>query len=202
MLVLNYNNKIRSVALQHSQRMAETSYRQGTRYFSYKHQSYNNEESGFLGKIAEILFLQWLRQNSFPVKVSPLDEIAYSDPRSNYDGDFVVVSATGTYKIELKTKSCNCEPQNDYDVGTTRISKADIYVFSRINDNNGTLWIVGFLPTKYFADKARLRPKGELVDNNTNAFNCLANEYVCQIKDLWPMKHFGRVTSDIFGFAS
>jgi hypothetical protein len=188
MLKITYNNKIRKEALRHAKIMSESSYINGTKYFSYKHQSYNNEESSYLGKIAELIFQDWLAKYDVTIIQSPLDEAVYNDPKMNYDGDFVVQGLSGQLKLELKTKSCVCEPKDDYEVGTTRISGASHYIFSRIDDNHGILWLVGFMATEEFREKSTLRTKGTEVVNNSNSFQALTDEYVCKISELHDMR--------------
>lgn len=187
MLEISYNNKVRKEAIEHAKRMAETSFKAGTRFYSYKYQGWNNEESSYLGKIAEVVFLEWLVHNGVVIVRSPLDDLAYNDPKTNFDGDFEV----NNKNIEIKTKTCNCKPKQDYDVGSTRISKADFYVFSRIWDDVGKIFFVGFISNQDFRNKSKFREKGTSVDNpNNQGFKCLSNEYVCRIYDLNDMGKF------------
>lgn len=165
--------------------MCESSYRQGRSFYSYKGQRGNNDETAFLGKIAEILFEEYLLAAGVSIKEGPLGDLAYDKPESNFNGDYSVLTPSGVKRIELKTKSINCRPLPSYEVGTTRISAADFFVFSRLNDYNGVLYLCGGLSRADFKAAASYRPKGIQVKNSAqSSFLSLGNEYLVKISEL------------------
>jgi hypothetical protein len=181
MIKIKYDNDIRQEAMTHAQHMCRTSFGQNRRFFSYKGQCANNDETAFLGKIAEILVRNWFLNNELRLDKSPLDEEAYERPETNYNSDYEI----NGYTIELKTKTINCEPQGHYDVGTTRISLAQIYMFSRVWDEASVLYLCGWIPTDEFKAKSIFRPKGSFVKNSSESeFTCLSDEYLLSINEL------------------
>lgn len=181
MLKLYYNNDTRRLAMAHAKKMCKSSYELGRRFYSYKGQRDNNDETAFLGKIGEILVEQWLKVNGLNITVSPLGDTAYAVPETNFNGDFVINGRS----IELKTKTINCEPRSDFDVGSTRISKSWCYLFSRIWDDQSTLFLCGWIPTDEFRAKSIFRPRGTFVKNSRESeFTCLSDEYLLKINQL------------------
>jgi hypothetical protein len=185
LLIISYGNSIRKEAHDHAAKMVSSAQKLGRTFYSYKHRRDNNDETAYLGKIAEIVVLQWFTDNSINVIESPIDRLAYERPETNFDGDFVILTNDNPIKLELKTKTVNCKPQPNFDVGMSRINKSDIVLFTRIFEAKGLLYIVGWLLTQEFKKVSKFRVAGSYVKNTTNSdFICNGNEFVCQISDL------------------
>jgi hypothetical protein len=185
LLIIAYNNRVRQLAHHHAAKMVTSAHKLGRTFYSYKHQRDNNDETAYLGKISEIVILEWLTNNRVCVQESPLGDLAYERPETNFDGDFIIDTAAGAIRLELKTKTVNCIPQPHFDVGMSRINNSDTVLFTRIFEAKGLLYVVGWLPTTDFKKVSKFRAVGSYVKNTTNSdFVCNGNEFVCQISDL------------------
>ena len=198
MLKLLYDNNIRREAMRHAQHMVATSYGLGRTFWSYKGGRNNNDETAYLGKIAEIVVANYFKDSRLQIDKSPLDKEAYEHPETNFNSDFIINGHT----IELKTKTINALPLGSYDIGTTRISESELYLFSRVWDERGFLFIVGWLPTSEFRARAVHRQKGsQVVNSQESSFICLSNEWVCKINQLRESQSLIRFLLNVSGAA-
>lgn len=87
-------------------------------------------------------------------------------------------------KIDIKTKKCSSEPQDDYycSVSAYQIGKqnCDYYAFYRVQANLSVGWFLGIISKKEFIEKATLFKKGDKDGN----FEVKADCYNIKISDL------------------
>lgn len=107
----------------------------------------------------------------------------------NYGGELIDchdydISHPKIGNIDIKTKSCNGAPQDDYTctVAAYQVNKedCDYYCFYRIHNNLSTGWFLGIISKKDFIKKATFHKKGE----KDGKYEVKADCYNVKISDL------------------
>ena len=99
---------------------------------------------------------------------------------STYNYDIIAKKKT----VEVKTRSCNSAPQDDYNVGffvSSSHQKPDIYAFARVLNDRSACFLQGLISYEEFHKKAKLYKKGE---KDENGFKFKADSLVIKANEL------------------
>ena len=100
---------------------------------------------------------------------------------NTYDYDLRLQSFT----IDVKTKRVNTPPRPNYECSIAAFNTkqaCNFYVFTRILNNMGEGWILGYLPKEEYFDRAVFLKKGET--DPSNGWTVSADCYNLPIKEL------------------
>ena len=104
---------------------------------------------------------------------------------NTYDYDLIYYD---NLKIDVKTKRTDVTPKPYYECTVADFNtsqQCDWYMFTRISNSLLKGWILGFLPKKYFYQKAVFYHKGDV--DLSNHFIFKADCYNIKIEDLFPI---------------
>ncbi len=100
----------------------------------------------FIGKLGELAFYQFLKENGIPVKHTPFRE----DYRNLNDLDDFVIELQNTEKIiEVKTRTIRKFPPREvlYNAQQFKRAKSDLTVFCGVNKRLTRIVLLGWIPT-------------------------------------------------------
>lgn len=83
---------------------------------------------------------------------------------NTYDYDLIVAGK----KIDVKTKRCTSPPKTSYECSLANFNttqKCDIYMFTRVDEKAGKVYLLGWISKKDFKDKSIFHKKGETDSN-------------------------------------
>ena len=155
----------------------------GARTYSFKDEVSQSEDVYKIGKIGELAVYKWLKLNNV--------EIVHKPFRKNYQrfdkrDDFQVLKHGNVQQIEVRCKSRNFFPANDWLVCSDCIKPGLDYVFASYNKQDNTVIILGW------ANFATWSKYGEETLKGTQNKNFVhkVSEFNLQIKNLNKMNDY------------
>ena len=123
---------------------------------------------GFLGEIVVYDFMKKINANTHLT--------------NTYDYDILY---DNKIKLDVKSKRCTTTPKDYYECSVANYNttqECDAYVFTRILENLSTVWILGYINTTEYYNKAKFLKQGEIDPDNN--YRVRSDCYNLAIRDL------------------